>query len=1171
MALIYHVDLFIQQLHSGFSLLTVLGEERVQVLTDDLDRAREEIQLLLSDRLERLHPGRLSRYAPMSHTRTLELVLPDALPVQVSFEEEEHRPLHATALITRDRLWQRLWLPRWDLRYWLPHSVDPEEAMVVILRELLPRLSAHELLELRIQGREVVETLTIDTDRAPLSAFTEKLLGAPILPENLPKADKEQEEDEEDDTLQLPGGKKKKRPPTPHLQRIAIPLSQLARDEELERAHGRERELRELTNLLSAPGASCWVLLGESGVGKSTVLHQLVYRIGQDDAPKTLRKRPVWFVDASRLVAGEGWFGDWQRQCLDVVQEAMDAEIVWYIGDPLALLDAGRSISSDQSVALLLKPFLASRRITVIAESTPRRWSQLEQRDLGFARMFTPYRLSEPEPADARFILNAVAGELREETDLQVTAEGLRAIEELCARFSADSSRLGTALHFLRRLVDDAAARQAEVAAEADPAAKPAKPAPLRRHEVVQHFCAETGMPAFLVQDDAPMDPQAVWAHFRARLIGQDEAVRRMTDLVALIKAGLADLRRPLGSFLFVGPTGVGKTEMAKALTEFIFGRADRMIRYDMSEFIAPDSVHRFIGSGGREGQLISQIRRSPFCVLLLDEIEKAHPAVFDVLLQVLGEARLTDQAGRTADFRNTIVLMTSNLGVDTFRDRPGFAAADAGQRGFREHFEGEARRFFRPELLNRIDFIVPFEPLQRDAIDRITRRELDRFLQREGVRQRRIDLRIDPDVQGWLATHGVDPRYGARPLKRLIERSLTHPLAVHLSERAGHALKVQVEGDQLAFQPLPTSRAQQRSTQESDRFLQRISQVRFCAQRWLHADSTVELDHKVRLLDRLTQDRTFWKDAAWANQRVLEVARPRQLLQELREINEQLASLEDLAFEQHLQRRTDALPLLEADLDAARARLDAAELDLFDVRFQQPDAADLFLQVSQDATGLLREALDAWIALADIHGWTLKLRRAVEDKQLVEAREQRAVERAERAAAAGKQPPPAKERSSNKDDHWRWIDRDVATYKALGEEGEEEWRPNQRRITFLDQAAALPTGTLLHLAVRGPHACLLHAEAGMTLLIEDKTTYQLVVATLDRPATAPLPKPMAARELLPRYRRRVIHTIRRTITDLPLDIQLPWDGHLAKPLQRFSRAALYDAVFGAGAWKMFT
>ena len=802
----FEVRLFIREHNHGFFSVEVLGEPGLRVYTDDLDRARDELGLVLSDRFERLHPRLLGRFAAADDARHEVIEVDDALVVHGA-EGAKPAATRVSVLWASDKQWLRLYLPRWDLRAWIARREDPIEAARVLLREHLGRLSEAQRLALRYEREERVEVLVIEAEPAAPVQFVGALRGLEMLPEPRPKVRKDADEEDEDEDENDAGGiaglgrggtkRKDRRPPTPTLDAIGVKLHRQAEDDELERAFGRDREVSELFALLGSPGA-CVVVVGEPGVGKTTVLAELVHRF-RDPSIARKKRRPVFFVDGSRLIAGQGYFGEWQRQALDVVQECIDAEVVWYIGDVLALLDAGKSAQSNQNVAMLIGPYLAGRRLTVVAESTPAAWARVELRDVGFARLFSTYRLDEPAADGIAAIVDAVAFALADETGIGVRPDGRRAVIDVINRFRGDGSRLGQVLHFLRRVVDDAAMR-----AEQD---DETQVGPIGRQEVIERFCAESGLPAFLVRDDRPLDPAAVRAFFAERIIGQSEVVDRMVDLVAVMKAGLSDLGRPMGSFLFVGPTGVGKTEMSKALAEFLFGRRDRLIRFDMSEFVTPDSVHRFIGDGGQEGLLIAQIRRQPFCVLLLDEIEKAHPSVFDVLLQVLGEARLTDQAGRTADFRNTVVLLTSNLGVDTQRRGAGFGQATGTRRGpdreVREHFLGEVERFFRPEFVGRLDHIVPFMPLGGDAIDVITEREVSAFLGREGLGQRDLAVELGAEVRPWLAERGVDVRYGARPLKRLIERALTAPLARHLAGRSvavGSGIRVEVAGDGLSF-----------------------------------------------------------------------------------------------------------------------------------------------------------------------------------------------------------------------------------------------------------------------------------------------------------------------------------------------------------------------------------
>ncbi len=286
-----------------------------------------------------------------------------------------------------------------------------------------------------------------------------------------------------------------------------------------------------------------------------------------------------------------------------------------------------------------------------------------------------------------------------------------------------------------------------------------------------------------------------------------------MAEIVAVIKAGLADQRRPVGVLFFAGPTGVGKTELSKALAEVVFGARDRMVRLDMGEYAGGDALSRLIGDGATPGALTAAVRRQPFCVVLLDEIEKAHPVVFDALLGVLGEGRLTDAAGRFTDFRNAILIMTSNLGADTLRTRVGFSQGSGAREAeaVRQHYRAEAERFFRPELFNRIDDFIVFAPLGADVLRSIVTREVEKVSAREGVRRHNVELHVDERALDVLADHGFDPRYGARPLKRTLERELALPIATHLAARAEHGnarIDVTAEGSTSRSRPPRSRRA---------------------------------------------------------------------------------------------------------------------------------------------------------------------------------------------------------------------------------------------------------------------------------------------------------------------------------------------------------------------------
>jgi ATP-dependent Clp protease ATP-binding subunit ClpC len=299
---------------------------------------------------------------------------------------------------------------------------------------------------------------------------------------------------------------------------------------------------------------------------------------------------------------------------------------------------------------------------------------------------------------------------------------------------------------------------------------------------ITRAFGARTGYPRELVDPTVRLDPDAVLAHFRGRVVGQDEATALLAQLVVTLKTNLADPARPLGSFLLLGPTGVGKTETALALAAYLFGDAKRLARFDMAEYAAPGSAQRLVAHGGAESSLARRVREQPFGVVLLDEIEKADGGVHDLLLQILGEGRLADAAGRTVSFRNTIVLLTSNLGADGAGRSLGFGA---GSSGHDAHYRAAAAAFFRPELLNRFDQIVPYRPLGPEVIAQLARRALEKAVEREGLARRGVVVTWDEAVVTRLAELGFDPRLGARPLKRAVEEHVVAPLARLLAARS--------------------------------------------------------------------------------------------------------------------------------------------------------------------------------------------------------------------------------------------------------------------------------------------------------------------------------------------------------------------------------------------------
>jgi hypothetical protein len=446
------------------------------------------------------------------------------------------------------------------------------------------------------------------------------------------------------------------------------------------------------------------------------------------------------------------------------------------MGDPVGIIDAGRWAKSDNNLSRFLRPYVESGELSLICECTPGVFAAAHRSEPSFVDAFHRVDVPEPGVEAAAEILVDAGRRFEERQEIEIDDDALRAALELTQRFEPYRALPGKAL----RLLDEVVQRVVTTDGERR----------IGRDEVTAAFAERTGLPLLIVSDEVSLRLEDVRAFFEERVLGQNEAVDAVVDLIALTKAGLQDPNKPLGSFFFVGPTGVGKTELSKALAEYLFGSSDRVIRFDMAEYSSDDAVQKLIGTAWRsdgEGELTRRVREQPFCVVLLDEIEKAHSDVFDALLSALGEGRLTDANGRTADFRNAIVVMTSNLGA-TQRESSalGFGASDRAAEGERlqRHFVEQAERFFRPEFFNRIDRVLPFAALEPDVVRRIARRELGRLLMREGITRRRLLVELDDGVVENLAERGFHPRYGARPLQREIERAVISPLARLLVEQ---------------------------------------------------------------------------------------------------------------------------------------------------------------------------------------------------------------------------------------------------------------------------------------------------------------------------------------------------------------------------------------------------
>jgi ATP-dependent Clp protease ATP-binding subunit ClpA len=528
------------------------------------------------------------------------------------------------------------------------------------------------------------------------------------------------------------------------------------------------------------------LLLGPSGVGKTAAVRELV----RTRAARGLGDTPFWSTSGSRLVAGMSGFGMWQQRTGRLVREAGKAGAVLHLGSLVELMEVGRGTLVGQGIASFLRPYVGRGDVLAVAECTPEQLPVIEREDPHLLAVFRQVKVDEPAPAAGRMILlNAALARAGKGGEPPISEAGLDALDRLHRRYAGYSAYPGRPLRFLNNLLRDHHDRTKpwDVAVDGVVVAMVERPAaaPISAPDVTAAFARETGLPAFMLDEAAPLDLAASREWFAGRVIGQTEAVDLVVNLLASVKAALNRPRRPVASLLFIGPTGVGKTEMAKTLAEFFFGDKARVSRFDMSEYASPADVARLAGGVfGSEGLLTAKVREQPFSVVLLDEFEKADASFFDLLLQVLGEGRLTDAAGRVADFSNAIVIMTSNLGAETFQrgrfglSRGGDGASTAAADHARSHFVEAVRDFVRPELFNRIDRVVPFLPLDRATILAVTRRELGLVAARDGAKLRGVEVDVSERAVAHLADRGFDARYGARPLKRAIERELLVPLA---------------------------------------------------------------------------------------------------------------------------------------------------------------------------------------------------------------------------------------------------------------------------------------------------------------------------------------------------------------------------------------------------------
>jgi ATP-dependent Clp protease ATP-binding subunit ClpC len=658
------------------------------------------------------------------------------------------------------------------------------------------------------------------------------------------------------------GGSPSGKSDTPNLDQFGTDLTEMAREGKLDPVIGREKEIERVVQILSRRTKNNPVLIGEPGVGKTAVAEGLAQRIAEGNIPELLKGKRVVTLDLSGMVAGAKYRGEFEERLKSVMAEIKESkDIILFIDEMHTIIGAGAAEGAIDA-SNILKPALSRGEIQAIGATTLDEYQKHVEKDSALERRFLPVMVGEPSVEETIQILRGLRDRYEAHHKVRISDEAIEAAATLSDRYITDRFLPDKAID----LIDEAASRLRLQTYTAPPDLKNLekqledirkekeeavanqnfeKAAQLRdqeqkvkeeieaektkwktshatgtgivgEQEIAEIVSSWTGVPVVKLTEEESDRLLNMEEILHRRVIGQDEAVHAVARAIRRARVGLKDPRRPVGSFIFLGPTGVGKTELCKALGEALFGDEDALIRIDMSEYMERHTVSRLVGSppgyvGYDEGgQLTEKVRRKPYSVILLDEIEKAHPDVFNILLQILEDGRLTDAKGRLVDFRNAVIVMTSNVGAHTIRKQRtlGFSPAedrvDSEYEKMKENILEELKRTFRPEFINRIDEVIVFHSLDDEHLRQIVPLMLQNAIDR--LKQRDIHLEISDAAKDYMAKEGFDPVYGARPLRRAIQRTVEDNLSEEILAgriSVGDKVLIDVENDKLVFKKI--------------------------------------------------------------------------------------------------------------------------------------------------------------------------------------------------------------------------------------------------------------------------------------------------------------------------------------------------------------------------------
>ncbi len=671
-------------------------------------------------------------------------------------------------------------------------------------------------------------------------------------------------------------GRKRKKSKTPALDHFGRDLTELARKDQLDPIIGRDDEIERVTQILSRRKKNNPVLIGEPGVGKTAIAEGLAQRIVVGKVPQILEDRRIVALDMASLVAGTKYRGQFEERLKAVMNEILSSKDVIIFIDELHTIVGAGGAEGSLDASNIFKPALSRGELQCIGATTLNEYRKYIEKDGALDRRFQTVMINPPSTADTIEILKGLRSRYEEHHKVIITDEAIKAAVTLSDRYISGKFQPDKAIDIIdetgsrahlsaytkpdtfARLEDEIAdlAKQKEAAVKSQEFEQAAQlrdavkfkkeeyeklkteweeqrnseKIELKEDEIAIVISKMTGIPLFKLGEKESKKLLRMEEGLAKRIVGQEEAINAIAKAIRRTRAGLKDPHRPIGSFIFLGPTGVGKTELAKALSEFLFEDEESLVRIDMSEYMEKFAVSRLIGAppgyvGYEEGgQLTEKVRRKPYSVVLLDEIEKAHPEVFNILLQLLDEGQLTDSLGRKVDFKNTVVIMTSNMGTRQAKAGKslGFQKDDAktDYDKMKERILDEMKRIFNPELINRIDETVIFHALSRDNILEIIDILMADLAKR--LEEKNITIELQQAAKEFIADKGWDPTFGARPLKRSLQRYLEDPLAEEMmkSEHIGDCVVTVFKEkgeDKLAFDIKPTSKADKAKAQESN------------------------------------------------------------------------------------------------------------------------------------------------------------------------------------------------------------------------------------------------------------------------------------------------------------------------------------------------------------------